>query len=218
MARLDRREKVALDQAYEFYKSTIGSNEAFTLHSLVNSLKTVSVAVSASNDGHLTLTTRLWMRIKQALFDKLLTTHPAYVIIYDGSNAPIEPKQRIPDDGTIEIHPHGLRRDDDRFSIELKHLHPVTRKHIQKVWIERGPDTKSDDFSNYECDGDVCMPKLFLIGDEVLQKEASNGKKEAYSQWWDLYWQSYCTPDRREKQQLTRRMNSLEAVWGNLYY
>ncbi len=218
MARSDRRERVALDQAYEFYKGTIGNNEAFTLHSLVNSLKTVSTAVAASTDGHLTLTTRLWMRIKQALFDKLLTSYPAYVIIYDGTNKPIETKQRIPDDGMIEIHPHGLRRDDDRFSIDLNQLHPLTKKHIQKVWFERGPDTKGEDFSNYECDGNVCMPKLFVIGDEILQKEASNGKKAAYSQWWELYWQSYCTPDRKEKQQLTRQMNSLEAVWGNLYY
>ncbi|HEY9678816.1 MAG TPA: hypothetical protein V6C76_12470 [Drouetiella sp.] len=218
MGRADRREKVALDQAYDFYKGTIAKNETFTLHSLVNSLKTVSTAINASTDGHLTLTTRLWMRIKQALFDKLITTYPAYVIIYDTNHKPIEQRQRIPDEGTIEILPHGLRRDDDRFSIDLTQLHPLTKKHIQKVWIERGPDTRGDDFSNVECDGNVCMPKLFIIGDEILQQEASTGKRQAYTQWWELYWQSYCTPDRKEKQMLTKQMNSLEQVWGNLYY
>ena len=74
MGRTDRRERVALDQAYEFYKGTVGNGEIFTLHSLVNSLKTVTNALSASADGHLTLTTRLWLRIKQALFDKLITS------------------------------------------------------------------------------------------------------------------------------------------------
>jgi len=54
-----------------------------------------------------------------------------------------------------------------------------------------------------ECNGDVCMPKLFAIGDEILQREASSGKKQAYEQWWELYWQAYCTPDRKRSRHST---------------
>lgn len=218
MARTDRREKVALDQAYDFYRSTVGSGENVSLHSLVSSLKTVSHALNASEQGQLKLTTRLWLRMKQALFDKLVTSFPAHVIIYDGSNKAIQPRQRIPEDGAIEIHPEGLRRDDDRFQIEIKHLHPLTKNHIQKVWQERGPITRQEDFSSYECTGDVCVPKLFVLGDEILQREASAGKRQAYEQWWELYWKAYCTPDRKEKLTLNKQMNCIENVWGNLYY
>lgn len=61
-------------------------------------------------------------------------------------------------------------------------------------------------------------PNTFIIGDEVLVKEATSGREKAYSHYWNLYWQSYCSPSPREKQYLTRQMASLEAVWGNLHY
>jgi hypothetical protein len=44
------------------------------------------------------------------------------------------------------------------------------------------------------------------------------GKANAYAQYWDLFWQSYCTSNPKEKKVMTQQMNALESVWGNLYY
>lgn len=110
MARTERREKVALDEAYRFYKTALSVEDPLDLHSLVNSLKTVNLAIAASEEGHLKITTRLWMRMRQALFDKLLTSFPAHFVIMDTTGMAIEPKTKLPAGGTLEVHPEGLKR------------------------------------------------------------------------------------------------------------
>jgi hypothetical protein len=221
MERADRRDKVALDQAYEFYKQSVRDGGGNDLYEVANSLKTVTKALDAAESGQLELTLRLWRKIRQALFDQLLTNFPAYVVAITSDGRILNHREALPDDCTIELHPTGLKRDDDVFHLPLSELHPHTRARLDRVWMERGPATRKEDFTHLaECDGGVCTmrPNTFIIGDEVLVKEATSGREKAYSHYWSLYWQSYCSPSPREKQYLTRQMASLEAVWGNLHY
>ncbi|CAN5323373.1 hypothetical protein BH11CYA1_BH11CYA1_15450 [soil metagenome] len=220
MEKADRRDSVALDKAYEFYRETLseGTND---LHQVANSLKTVCHAINAAESGELELTLRLWQKIRQALFDKLLTNFSAYIVATGSDGQVLGHRELLPDDCTLELHPEGLRRDDDVFSIGIEELHPLTRSRLDKVWLERGPGTRREDFSNAsECEGGVCTmkPHTFIVGEEVLKTEANTGRQKAYDNYWRLYWQSYCSPSSREKQYLTRQMTSLEAVWGNLHY
>ncbi len=222
--REDRRDRVALDEAYEFYRQILvdGTND---LHLLANSLKTVCRALDAAEAGEMELTMRLWKKIRQALFDRLLTSFPAHVVAIAKDGQVLSQKDFLPDDCVLELHPEGLRRDDDVFQINIEELHPLTRSRLDKVWVER-PGTRREDFTGgkseaaQECEGGVCTLKAnaMIIGEEVLQVEAANGRQKAYSSYWRLYWQSYCSPSSREKQYLVRQMASLEAVWGNLHY
>ncbi|HEY9712198.1 MAG TPA: hypothetical protein V6C72_01935 [Chroococcales cyanobacterium] len=215
MARKERREQVALDEAYRFYKEVLSSDSTHHLHRLVNSLKTVNAAIVASEKGHLKITTRLWMRMRQALFDKLLTSFPNYLVVIQADGTPLAGGAPLPDDGMLEIHPDGLRRNDDCFSMEIKNLHPSTRNRVNKTWTEHGSVTRPSDFMEIDCSLEgVCAPKLFLLGDDVLQMEVKEGRQEAYQQWWDLYWRAYCTPDRNEKWRIGTQMASLEGIWG----
>jgi hypothetical protein len=220
MEKADRRDRVALDKAYEFYRQTLteGTND---LHQVANSLKTVCHALDAAESGELDLTLRLWKKIRQALFDRLLTSFAAHIVATGADGQVLSHREPLPDDCTLELHPEGLRRDDDVFSIAIEELHPLTRSRLDKVWVERGPGTRREDFaSSSECDGGVCTmkPYTFIVGEEVLSSEANSGRQKAYSNYWRLYWQSYCSPNSREKQYLSRQMASLEAVWGNLHY
>lgn len=214
MGRTERREKVALDQAYQFYKAALSEDANLDLHRLANSLKTVNTALAASEEGHLKITTRLWMRMRQALFDKLLTSFPAYLVVINKDGRAVEAGAELPDDGTLEIHPEGLRRDDDFFSMEIRQLHPSSKSRLTIIWTECRPITRREDFAAIECAYGVCTPKLFVVGDEVLQTEASVGKRDAHQQWWDLFWRAYCTPDRKEKLSLGKQMARLECIWG----
>jgi hypothetical protein len=71
MEKTDRRELIALDQAYDFYRELVQDGSTYDLHRLVNSLKTVDNALDAAQNGHMDLTLRLWQKIRQALFDNL---------------------------------------------------------------------------------------------------------------------------------------------------
>jgi hypothetical protein len=220
MERADRRDRVALDEAYEFYRQTFGESSN-DLHQLANSLKTVCHALDAAETGELALTLRLWKKIRQALFDKLLTSFPAYVVAITHDGQVLGHRDALPDDCLLELHPEGLRRDDDVFQMAINELHPLTRSRLDKVWVERGPSTRREDFqSGSECEGGVCTmkPHTFIVGEEVLANEATAGRQKAYAHYWRLYWQSYCSPTSREKMYLHRQMASLEAVWGNLHY
>ena len=217
MRRLDRREKLALDEAYRVFRVITKDESPPDLFQLVRCIRTVGNALSTPNDGQLKLTVRLWRRIHLALFDKLFTSYSAHVVIYDADGGVLKPKKPIPDQGVLEIHPEGLRRADDTFKMEIENLHPDTRLVLNKIWTERGGSTRREDFSSYDC-GEYCAPKHFVVGDELLQAESTKGKEQAYGRWWDLYWQAYCTHDKEEKRHIQKQMESIEAVWGNLYY
>jgi len=217
MNRLDRREKLALDEAYKLFRHINRDEQVADTYKLVHCLKTISNALKSAHKGQLQITIRLWQRIHQALFDKLITSVPGYIVVYDADGRTLATRAPIPEDAVIELHPEGLKRSDDAFQMSFEQLHPVTRASVIKVWTERGPYTKREDFANFAC-GDACPPKLFVIGDDVLRSESEHGKEKAYKQWWELYWQAYCTNDREERNDVLKQMQSIEAVWGDLYY
>ena len=105
MAKLDRREKLALDEAYRVFRVITKEESPPDLFQLVRCIRTVGNALSAPNDGQLKLTVRLWRRIHMALFDKLFTSYPAHVVIYNLVGSVLKPKKPIPAEGVIEIDP-----------------------------------------------------------------------------------------------------------------
>ncbi|MBX9940566.1 MAG: hypothetical protein K2Y32_15000 [Candidatus Obscuribacterales bacterium] len=230
----ERRERVALDEAYEFYKQLLSQGATENLHSLVNALKTVSTALEAAERGELEITVRLWRKIRQALFDQLLTGFSSHVVVVTSDGRVLAEKEDLPDDSTLELYPEGLKRSDDFFTASLEDLHPHTRSLLDRVWRTRGASIRKEDFQLGEkaapqgeqeelgesCKDGVCAlrPNSFVVGAELLSAEAKNGREKAYQEYWRLYWQSYCSPRAREKQYLVRQMASLEAVWGNLHY
>lgn len=217
MARIDRREKIALDNAYRFFKEVVKEERTPELYRLANCLKTISNALRAPETSEFKLTTRLWRRIQETMLDKLLATFPTHVIILSAKGQALQSKESVPEDAFVEIHPQGLRRADDAFRLELKHFPPLTQVRLRKVWKEKGGTGKPEDFAQIDC-GSVCHPKNFIAGEEMLRNESEQGKQRAYQKWWELYWQAYCSNDKHEKLVIEKEMLDLEEVWGDLYY
>lgn len=221
MAKRDRRERVALDQAYRFYRTVANAKGEVDLYRLANALKTISHALRNSAYNEFKLTIRLWLRIEEALFDKLITTFPVHAAVLAPDGETLNHNQPLPEEGFIEVHPENLRRSDDVFVMELSRLHPSTRAQLAQLWIEHGPRIEMENFAtniSIDCTESFCVPKNFIPRLEVVEQEATSGKCWAYQKWWQLYWQAYCAPDNRERQLLNRQMSELEQVWGNLNY
>ncbi|MBI4533056.1 MAG: hypothetical protein HY711_03840, partial [Candidatus Melainabacteria bacterium] len=128
------------------------------------------------------------------------------------------PKSNWPDEGLIEFHPDGCRRADDIFRMEIKHLYPGTQYCLVKAWNSKGAKLSPEDFSGPMCSSEGCFLKPVVLGDEVLSEESQAGREKAYHEWWDLYWQAYCTKEPREKHMIFRQMDEIESVWGSQYY
>lgn len=217
MARIDRRQQLALDQAYQLYRQVIRGEKKADLFQLANCLTTINDILTGNISNQFKLTTRLWQRNFESLCDLLITSFPVYIVIYDQDGQMQKPFHPIAEPAIVEIHAEGLKRQTDVFRLEIERLNILTRTQLEKVWATRGPRLKPDDFANIEC-GEFCPPKNFLIGDEVLKNESELGKERAYKRWWDLYWQAYCASSPPEKEAVKEEMYILEKVWGNLYY
>lgn len=214
----DRRDKMSLERAYETYCTTIKLESSVELHAIAEALKTVQNALSASNEGGVKLTDRLWYRIRQALFDKLLTNYSVDLDVFDSTGMPIKTDDSIEATATFTIQPKGLRRADDRFHIPVLDLHEMTVLKVSKVWKLHGNRLCRDHFIDLhiECAGACMMPPDVVFGHERLKEETRLGRQFAYTEWWDLYWRAYCTPDDDELKIVRARMAMLESVWGDL--
>lgn len=217
MGRTDRRQRTALDEAYRYYNRIESGEEALDIYKLTKAVRTLAFALAFCDSGEFKLTRQLWKRLHQALFDKLLSNFPGRIAILDENRSPIS-MQALPDCGFLEFYPEKCRRADDVNEIELTRLYPKTQNVVKRIWEGQGGVINPADFDGNECEGGVCFMKPMVTGHEILGEESRKGKDEAYNRWWELYWQAYCTPNRRQQELITRQMSELEAVWGNLYY
>jgi hypothetical protein len=221
VARTDRRQRLALDESYKYYKSLEKEGMYPSLYELAKSYKTVTAGLAFAESGHdatFKMTRQLWKRMQQAMFDKMLTTFPGYLTITDEDGNAVEPHTPMPEAGVVQFLPDGCRRADDIFRMEIKHLYPGTQYCLGTAWKTRGAHIAPADFAGPQCSNAGCFLKPMLLGQEVLAEESTSGRQLAYSKWWDMYWQAYCSSDRHERTMLERRMEELENIWGELYY
>lgn len=218
MKRLERRERSALDEAYQYHRALDKEGLPADIFTLSRCLKTVSAALKMPQGESFKLTRQLWQRMYSALFDKLLTNFAGHMVVLNTNGDALDQKEAFPQDGILEFHPDGLRRDDDSYRIEIKHLYPKTFHCLQSVWKQNRAFIKKEDFNASDCGEHGCFLKPFMVGEEVLAAESMTGKEKAYKQWWELYWIAYCTQDSGEKLELYSQMEQIESVWGNLYY
>lgn len=217
-SRTERRERTALDEAYRYYQKLESGEEIANLYILNKAVKTLSFALAFSDTNEFKLTRQLWGRLHQALFDRLLTTFPGRITIYDRHHRPLEILNDIPENGFVEFHPDRCRRTDDINEIEVSKLYPKTLAIVKKLWKNKGAFIKPSDFEGGDCEGGVCHMKPMVVGKEVLQEESKKGRDDAHSKWWELYWQAYCINSKKEQDLIVKQMHELESIWGNLYY
>ncbi|MBY0358931.1 MAG: hypothetical protein K2W82_13080 [Candidatus Obscuribacterales bacterium] len=217
MARVDRRQKTALDEAYKYYMR-LERGETPDPYALSKAVRTLWAALTFSNGNEFKLTRQLWKRLHQALFDRLITSFAGRMSVLNAERQPLQILTTIPESAYLVFRPDCCRRADDLNEIEFKRLYPKTALGIKNIWQTRGEAVRPSDFEINDCDNGVCYMKPLVVGHEVLGEESSKGKSEAYHKWWDLYWQMYCCANPQQQELLSKQMHELEAVWGNLYY
>lgn len=218
MGRLDRREKLALDESYRYYL-TLEAGEKPAVFRLTQSLRTLSTALAFPEHRDFKLTRQLWKRLQQFLFDRLITSFAGELSVHRQNGTRVLPGRPIPSDGYVRFRTDGCKRLDDIAELEVKHLYPKTLKGLSTAWMAGRSRVRPQNFDGInECDAGVCLMTPVVVGVDVLNEESRTSKDEAYRRFWDLYLQAYCTPRKHERAMIYKHMSQIESVWGDLYY
>jgi hypothetical protein len=218
MARIDRRQRLSLDESYRYYRK-LSAGVAPDLFPLSRALNNVSAGLQASESNQFKLTRQLWRRLHEALFEAYIVNFPGSFYLKDASDSRLEFGQSWPEQGWVSFKPDGCRRVEDVAEMEIKRLYPRTEEALLRLWKSRVLHCNPSDFAAVSaCEDGVCPVAPVVVGHEAFDKESSAGKQVAYQRWWELYWQAYCSVRRPDRAVIYRSMMALEAVFGDLYY
>ncbi len=221
MSNHERRRFVALDDAFEYLRQLETGSEKPQIYVLTNAIRTLDLALSGHHVDSpvpLTLCIEAWTRVRDALFNILVSSFAGRFEVYDHEGAAVEPGNEWPDRGSFRFYPNKIRRRDDSFSTDLQRLsaHVCTvlrwafadsRQTVEPFEFAVQQDIPADEVLSTTADA---LAEYY----EVCREQAKEGKKKAHRRWWQLYWEATACPNKRQQHQLRKQMVALEGIWG----
>lgn len=210
-----------LDEAYYYCRRLELKLERPALFRVCNAIKTIDFAIeSESVPGARNLSLEAWSQIRQSLFSTLLKSFPGYFLLYEeGQFSPLESGQHWPERGHIEFYPEKILRRFETYKAPLDSLDEDTVTVLRWCWGQDKQNVAPATFRSAETQpaqsdeaqqAAAFLDKLY----EICEEEASEGKKLAHRKWCQLYWEANGCSDRRQRNELTKQMISLQSVWG----
>ncbi len=218
MSDRERRVSMALDDAYNYCRMLTMREEKGDLLRLCAALHTVDAALESETGAasqFLHISTQAWSRIRNTLFDFLLTATPGYFLVYKDSEAsPVEPGSEWPEHGLLEFFPESARRRDDSYFCDLDSLDFKTKTNLRWCFAEGRTNIRPADFAPQPALQEDEVSDFLTHLDEVCAEEAHKGKKRAHQKWWQLYWEATSCRNAQQKRRLHKDMDKLQVVWG----
>lgn len=220
MSNHERRSAVALDEAFEYCTRLETNSERPVLYRLCNAIRTLDLALESHEDSPIpiTLSSDAWSRIRDSLFNALVSSFEGQFEIYDVEGNWIQPTDEWPlDGGRIEFYPKASNRRNDSYQARLDRLNGSVVTCLRWCLAEgRLQITPSDvpivDENSEKAPDDtrVLLDRLY----EICAEQATEGKKKAHRKWWQIYWEASSCPNKREKQHLQKQLVAIQDIWG----
>jgi len=223
MATQDRRTKLTIDEINEYWRLLKDGYERPSVHRVINAVRVLDVAVESSSSMNKKLSVNFWTRIRDDLFDILVTSFAGHFAVCDEEGgSTLEPGAFWPTGGVVEFYPEKTNRRDDACPGKISALHPAIALRMRWAFAEGRQNVSPDDFSNFKeslahFDSNEQEEEAKRLLDQLYTTcahEASKLKKIAHRKWWQLHHQSSTCEDRRQRGELRREMDELELVWG----
>lgn len=221
MSNHERRRFVALDDAFEYLRILESKSERPQIYVLTNAVRTLDLALSGHHEDSLmqpTLCVESWSRVRDGLFNILISSFEGRYEIYDPEGTLVEPSSEWPEAGTIRFYPNKIRRRDDSYTTDLKRLSAHVQTVIRWAFADGRHELEPEEFAVQQdipeeemlSEDDDPMAEYF----EVCRAQAVEGKKKAHRRWWQLYWEANSCPNKRQRHELRKQMVALEGIWG----
>lgn len=220
MAKNERRKGMPLDEAYLYFRKLEVKVERPALFRVCNAIRTIDYALESdsllSPGFSCQLSSEAWSKIRDNLFNILLTSFPGYFLVYaNGGSEPLESGSSWPEQGHIEFYPEKILRRFETYKCEFNRLDQPILTCLRWCFGQDKQNISPSLFSGLETSEQAEEPLLFLDRlYEICEEEASEGKKKAHRKWWQLYWEASGCSDRRQRYELQKQMTCLQSVWG----
>lgn len=220
MTNRDRRGNMALDDAYIYCRRLEYRQEKPELYTVCSALHTVDAAIATASieEGKPVgprISVDAWLRIRNNLFNFLITSFPGYFLLYkDADASPLEAGSEWPEQGMLEFFPERSRRREDSYICDLEDMEPRTLTSLRWCFAEGRQNIRPSDFEREPVLDEEEVNELMGRFYEVCEEEAERGKKRAHQKWWQLYWEATSCRDAHQKRQIHKDMDRLQSVWG----
>lgn len=218
--KIDRRNSMALDEAYQYCRLLESGDETPVLHKLVSSIHTIDLATDPERKMSPAISPDAWCRVRDSLFAILVASFSGYFLVYlDDEVAPIEQGSDWPKRGRLEFYPEAARRRTDYCESRLERIDPEVSTSLRWLFA-RGQQTANPSHFERLRQAEVneeergAVSALLEQFYEICEREATAGKKRAHHKWWQLYWEENSCKDKQQKRELRRELLELQSVWG----
>jgi hypothetical protein len=220
MAGHERRNAVALDDAYFYCRQLENRAERAELYKVCNAIRTLDLALEAHEESPMpmTLCAEAWQRVRDSLFATLIASFPGYFFVYDEYETAVEPGAEWPERGHLEFFPDGIHRKNESYHGEFHRLPLDVLNPLRWAFAESRQHTEPEDFvapvaATPDAAPDAARELLDRLYN-VCEEQAHEGKKKAHRKWWQLYWEANSCPNKRTKHELQKQMVKLQSIWG----
>lgn len=224
MAKLERRNNMALDDAYHYLRGLEERRERPSLHKLCSAIATLDRALEpfAGEPVTTNLSTDIWAQVRDGLFNQLVAYFPGGFNVTCDDGTLLEPGSPWPESGQLEFYPDRTSRKSDSYTARLERLDPQIALAFRWCFADgrqvlQSSDLKQPQLAAGDCRDEASEEEARLLMERlyaVCEEEASKGKKKAHRKWWQLYWEADSCQDRRTRHRLHKEMLELQSVWG----
>jgi hypothetical protein len=210
----ERRNAIALDDAYFYCRQLENHAETPDLFKVCNALHTLDLALQAHDESPMpmTLCTEAWQRVRDSLYAMLVSSFEGYFFVYDQFDNVIEPGNEWPEAGHIEYFPDRIHRKNESYRGDFQHMPLTVLNPMRWAFAEGRQQLTPANFRQAD-DSEEARDLLERLND-VCEEQASEGKKKAHRKWWQLYWEANSCPNKRTKHELQKQMTKLQSIWG----
>lgn len=224
MGTVDRRNSMTLDEISLYWRK-LRAGETANVNKLCNCITTVDLVfqgeLSESFSQH--LSQERWTRIRNELFNFLITSFSGYfVVVPQDNDCPLDNDEDWPESGVVEFWPASSNRKTDIIRAPIEAIDPAIVLSLRWCAAEGRHQIEPDDFKAYREaendteDTDEASEARELIDSlcQICVDEAQKSKRIAHRTWWRLSSEASSCPDKRRRQMLKRQLGELESIWG----
>jgi hypothetical protein len=215
-----RRQSMSLDAAYYYLRHLELKLQSPDLYKVCNSIKTVD-AVLADKQGRADImrnfTDSAWQKVKERLFQVLLTTYPGRFIVYSvTAKSPLTPGKEWSENGFVDFYPEKQTRPDEFYSLPLKSLTQANCAVLKRAFLEAKLSIKPEDFVGNEVTDERSAASSLMRIYDICEQEAETGKSKANSVKNGLEAELRRCTDRQRRKEIRRHLLKLQTIWGGV--
>jgi hypothetical protein len=213
-----RRQSMSLDAAYYYLRHLELKLQKPDLYKICNSIKTIDAVLAAKQgrgDIMRNFTDTAWQKVKERLFQILLTNYCGRFIVYSvTAKSPLTPGMEWAENGFIDFYPEKQTRPDEFYSLPLNSLTQANRAILKKAFLEATLSVKPEDFAGNEANNERSAASSLMRIYDICEQEAETGKLKANSVKSSLEAELRRCTDRQRRKEIRRHLLKLQMVWG----